>query len=204
VNHVAQLREEGMALQCIESDSTQHEPDVVIGDIDDTIFSDTAQCNENVVTAAPPSTATSFLFDVRSILAETKAAGRKQNRKMQQSMDLGAFYEFMRNGSNSLLKHGRSGKPKQRTMWIEKNQRLHWTKRSCIVLKDVITISKGCTTDVFQRSITQGFAIHEECCFSIITTAGTVDLQADNAADRDYWVFGLNLVVQQVKQHAIV
>ena len=63
---------------------------------------------------------------------------------------------------------------------------------SAIAIKDIFSVAKGKTTEVFQRSVAK--QAPEDQCFSIITKDRTLDLLCGSKSERDLWVDALRAV----------
>ena len=85
-----------------------------------------------------------------------------------------------------VFKHPRKGKPEKRLIWLSKDEsRLEISKsleistngstKKGIFVKDILLISKGCQSDIFQRNKT--FIISEKLCFSLVVVGRTFDFE---------------------------
>jgi hypothetical protein len=98
----------------------------------------------------------------------------------------------------ALMKFGRRGYPHQRHVWLSDSaDKIRWrkpnTKPGLAVLdKEVINVSEitdvvqGATTSVFLKNM--GYVKNAECCFSIVTAARSLDLEADTPAQAEEWI----------------
>ena len=85
-----------------------------------------------------------------------------------------------------VFKHPRKGKPEKRLIWLSEDEsRLEISKsleistngstKKGIFVKDILLISKGCQSDIFQRNKT--FIISEKLCFSLVVVGRTFDFE---------------------------
>lgn len=63
--------------------------------------------------------------------------------------------------------------------------------------KNDIQLVEGKSTPVFQRVTAE--KAKAERCFSIVTAARTLDLEAPNDQAREYWVNGIKLLLKYLK-----
>lgn len=86
-----------------------------------------------------------------------------------------------------IFKHPRKGKPEQRLIWLSKDEsRLEISKsdnsiasntqtKKGIIIKNILFISKGCQSDIFQRN--KHYVISEKLCFSLVVVGRTFDFE---------------------------
>jgi hypothetical protein len=115
---------------------------------------------------------------------------------MQLSEDVTS--KLVLNRGATFVKHGRQGDPHNRFVWVSSDfKRIHWgdsdTRNSKFMrFEDVSDVQAGKNTAVFQRSYSSKFSsIPESMCFSVVSGARTLDLQADSVERRNFWVQNL-------------
>ncbi len=115
---------------------------------------------------------------------------------MQLSEDVTS--KLVLNRGAMFVKHGRQGDPHNRFVWVSSDfKRIHWgdsdTRNSKFMrFEDVSDVQAGKNTAVFQRSYGSKFSsIPESMCFSVVSGARTLDLQADSVERRNFWVQNL-------------
>ncbi len=115
---------------------------------------------------------------------------------MQLSEDVTS--KLVLNRGATFVKHGRQGDPHSRFVWVSSDfKRIHWgdadTRNSKFMrFDDVTDVQAGKNTVVFQRSYGSKFSsIPESMCFSVVSGARTLDLQADSVERRNFWVQNL-------------
>jgi hypothetical protein len=136
--------------------------------------------------------------------ADSESSRLAQNREkeyeakliMQLSEDVTS--KLVLNRGATFIKHGRSGDPHNRFVWVSSDfKRIHWgdadTRNSKFMrFEDVTDVQAGKNTAVFQRSYGAKFSsIPESMCFSVVSGARTLDLQADSVERRNFWVQNL-------------
>ncbi|GAB5371399.1 hypothetical protein AAMO2058_001576600 [Amorphochlora amoebiformis] len=125
--------------------------------------------------------------------------------EMRFDMKMGRQYQLTAMTGDNLIKHGRSGKPHVkfivatatgRIYWLDKKNRITTKTKSFLSLKDITEIQLGKKTKVLKRSTAR--KAPEKCCFSLITKARNLDLQADNPDEAKLWI-GAILYLQYVE-----
>jgi len=97
----------------------------------------------------------------------------------------------------TFIKHGRSGDPHQRRVHLTADGLVNFTSGS-VALADVILIASGKITDVFRKESTKA---DPACCFSLITSDRTLDLQATSVESAAVWCEGLSWVHKRLLEH---
>lgn len=99
------------------------------------------------------------------------------------------------------MKYGRSGYPHKRLVWLEEDcEVIRWrkpgssagprdAKTEVIVVADIGEVVEGPSTAVFTRMIKS--IASPGCCFSVVSPARTLDLEAPTPAQKEEWVTAL-------------
>lgn len=87
------------------------------------------------------------------------------------------------------VKHGRWGAPHTRLVSL-RNGTVSWFTGD-LPVKEIISVTSGKKTKVFERT-----EVEADVCFSIITKDRTLDLQAANKNQRDFWVKNINKLLE--------
>lgn len=98
------------------------------------------------------------------------------------------------------LKHGRRGSPHERNVTLEvtgSELKFDWSSGQLRAHKNDIQLVEGKQTPVFQRNTAE--KSKAERCFSIVTAARTLDLEAPTEQAREYWVTGISLLLKYLR-----
>jgi len=87
------------------------------------------------------------------------------------------------------MKHGRRGKPHERSLKVDPATGIVDWGSGAISLREAVEIIPGKNTAVFERVKLK--IAHPRVCFSIVLAQRTLDLQANSEDERDLWVNGL-------------
>ena len=147
--------------------------------------------DESSVEVSREGTTSSAYDAARASMLDSLTAGEKE--EMRRHLPL------LRAGG-TFVKHGRSGKPKEKHVFVNDKGYFFWSNTSektgtfaSVNLQEAIQVNAGKNTDVFARKNAQ--SAPSEHCFSIIVKGRTVDLQADNVDTRDIWVEALRYAI---------
>jgi hypothetical protein len=157
------------------------------------------EVTDSAATSPQPCTPVPSGIDAASESARLALEREKEHEAkliMQLSEDVTS--KLVLNRGATFLKHGRSGDPHYRFVWVSSDfKRIHWgdadTRNSKFMrFDDVSDVQAGKNTLVFQRSYGSKFSsIPESMCFSVVSGARTLDLQADSVERRNFWVQNL-------------
>jgi hypothetical protein len=163
------------------------------------VVSAEAEVTDSAATSPQPCTPSPAGDDAASESARLALNREKEYEAkliMQLSEDVTS--KLVLNRGATFLKHGRSGDPHYRFVWVSSDfKRIHWgdadTRNSKFMrFEDVSDVQAGKNTAVFQRSYGSKFSsIPESMCFSVVSGARTLDLQADSVERRNFWVQNL-------------
>jgi len=106
------------------------------------------------------------------------------------------------------IKHQKKGAPKPQLIWLEdgKLKRSSELKREArdkkskeIAISEIKEVTLGANSESFSAAKAKG-GLHSEHCFSIVTSSGSLDLQAPDATLRAVWI---NALKQLMKKRGI-
>eukprot|EP00762_Andalucia_godoyi_P006647 ANDGO_06151.mRNA.1 hypothetical protein len=116
-----------------------------------------------------------------------------------------AFWKMMVNGS-LFVKHARNGSDGSRFVFVlsdgsgiswadsEKDARNPKVKKEVILRAEVTGVSSGLKTEVLQKKASKKKGgLREDVCFSVVSAARPLDLEASSSKTRDDWVSALEL-----------
>lgn len=140
-----------------------------------------------------------------SLLSSPSRSGANQRRKQEQKYeDEGPLIAVFRNvmSEGMILRQFTQRGGKTVKLWLEGDDLVlaptsSFTKRtSRVCMQDIEAILIGKKTSNFSKKA--GYQLEEECCFSILTPKGSVDLEASSPKERDALVRGIKDLKKKV------
>lgn len=128
---------------------------------------------------------------------------REHERRVAQQAELAIM---RRMEGVEVLKHGRRGRPHKTRLLVNRFGEISWLGRSndAIQLDEIRAIAVGLETPVFARAVAAGRAQRADAfasrCFSLVTRARSLDIEAASEAQRDWFVVAFRYLLDKVHE----
>lgn len=170
-----------------------------------TLVLDDASCTLSVVT----STRT---LDLKAKSAEEREwlqrsleflveLARDHERRVAQQVELTIM---KRMETLAVWKYGRKGRPHKTRVFVDRFGEVSWIGRSgdSLQLDEIIAVQEGQRTPVFARARAAGLVspATASLCFSLVTSLRTLDIQAANEQQRDWFVVAFRYLLDKVHE----
>ncbi|TDH66231.1 hypothetical protein CCR75_005864 [Bremia lactucae] len=129
------------------------------------------------------------------------ALARDHERRVAQQVELTIM---KRMETLPVWKYGRKGKPHKTRVCVDRYGEVSWLGRSgdSIQLDEIVSVCPGHTTPVFARARTAGYVTSTKATasFSLITSCRTLDIEAINEYQRDWFVVAFRYLLDKVHE----
>ncbi|KAG7399124.1 hypothetical protein PHYBOEH_009702 [Phytophthora boehmeriae] len=126
---------------------------------------------------------------------------RDHERRVAQQVELTIM---KRMETLSVWKHGRKGKPHKTRVFVDRFGEVSWLGRSgdSLQLDEIVSVEEGQRTPVFARSRAAGLVSPAKAshCFSLVTTLRSLDIEAVNEQQRDWFVVAFRYLLDKVHE----
>ncbi|KAG3113864.1 hypothetical protein PI124_g7368 [Phytophthora idaei] len=126
---------------------------------------------------------------------------RDHERRVAQQVEL----TIMKRMENlPVWKYGRKGKPHKTRVFVDRFGEVSWLGRSgdSLQLDEIISVHEGHRTPVFARARAAGLVTSAKAahCFSLVTTLRSLDIEAVNEQQRDWFVVAFRYLLDKVHE----
>ncbi|GMF15364.1 unnamed protein product [Phytophthora lilii] len=170
-----------------------------------TLFLDDASCTLSVVT------------HTRTLDLKAKSAEEREwlQRSLEFLVDLARDHErrvaqqveltiMKRMETLPVWKYGRKGRPHKTRVFVDRFGEVSWLGRSgdSLQLDEIISVQEGHHTPVFARARAAGLVSTAKAshCFSLVTSLRTLDIEAVNEQQRDWFVVAFRYLLDKVHE----
>ncbi|ETO60020.1 hypothetical protein F444_21722 [Phytophthora nicotianae P1976] len=126
---------------------------------------------------------------------------RDHERRVAQQVEL----TIMKRMENlPVWKYGRKGKPHKTRVFVDRFGEVSWLGRSgdSLQLDEIISVHEGHHTPVFARARAAGLVTSAKAahCFSLVTSVRSLDIEAVNEQQRDWFVVAFRYLLDKVHE----
>lgn len=126
---------------------------------------------------------------------------REHERRVAQQVELTIM---KRMETLSVWKYGRKGKPHKTRVFVDRFGEVSWLGRSgdSMQLDEIIAVREGLATPVFARARAVGLLSSAKAahCFSLVTAMRSLDIEAVNEHQRDWFVVAFRYLLDKVHE----
>ncbi|CAH0489203.1 unnamed protein product [Peronospora farinosa] len=124
---------------------------------------------------------------------------RDHERRVSQQVELTIM---KRMETFSVWKYGRKGRPHKTRVFVDRFGEVSWLGRSgdSLQLDEILTVYEGLRTPVFARARAAGLMSSAKAahCFSLVTALRSLDIEAVNEQQRDWFVVAFRYLLDKV------
>ncbi|RLN79410.1 hypothetical protein BBJ28_00005413 [Nothophytophthora sp. Chile5] len=126
---------------------------------------------------------------------------RDHERRVAQQVELTIM---RRMETLAVWKHGRKGRPHKTRVFVDRFGEVSWLGRSgdSLQLDEIIVVEEGLRTPVFARARAAGLVTVAKAthCFSLVTSLRSLDIEAANEQQRDWFVVAFRYLLDKVHE----
>ncbi|CAI5728443.1 unnamed protein product [Peronospora effusa] len=126
---------------------------------------------------------------------------RDHERRVSQQVELTIM---KRMETFSVWKYGRKGRPHKTRVFVDRFGEVSWLGRSgdSLQLDEILTVYEGLRTPVFARARATGLMSSAKAahCFSLVTALRSLDIEAVNEQQRDWFVVAFRYLLDKVHE----